>query len=106
MVPFSYQIADSLDDAASRAAHGTGVEFIAGGTDMLQLLQEGARAPRELIDLNGLKLGGIEQRDGKLQIGALMRLADVADDPRVARDFPLVSQALLATASPQVRNMA
>src|SRR6266446_5748732 len=100
MVPFAYAA------ATERAAQTQGAEFIAGGTDMLQLLQERVRAPAELIDINGLPLAGIEIGPNGARIGALTRLADVTDDMRLQEQFPVVVQALLASASQQVRNMA
>ena len=106
MIPFAYAAAPTTEAASRRGGRIPGAEFIAGGTDMLQLLQEGVRAPSELIDINGLPLGGLEVTAAHARIGALCRMADVADDPRMRREFPAVVQALLASASPQVRNMA
>src|SRR5438105_5437605 len=106
MTPFAYAAAPSIGAASRRVAATPGAEFIAGGTDMLQLLQEGVRRPAELIDVNGLPLAGIELTPTHARIGALCRMAEVADDPRIRREFPVVAQALLASASPQVRNMA
>lgn len=106
MVPFAYAAAPDAEAAIAHAARGRGAEFIAGGTDMLQLLQEGVREPAELIDINGLPLAGIEVDASGARIGALARMAQVADDPRIREQFPAVAQALLASASPQVRNMA
>ena len=73
---------------------------------MLQLLQEGVRAPEELVDLNELPLADIEVTGDGIRIGALARMAEVADNQHVQESFPVVVQALLASASPQVRNMA
>ena len=106
MVPFAYAVAPSVQAAMARVALTPNAEFIAGGTDMLQLLQEGVRAPEEIIDLNGLPLTDIEVSPNGVRIGALARMAQVADDPRIHEQFPVVTQALLASASPQVRNMA
>jgi len=106
MVPFAYASARSARAAITRAAQIDGAEFIAGGTDMLQLLQERVHAPVELIDINGLPLSGIEVGPDGSRIGALVRMAEVADDRRIQEQFPVVAQALLASASPQVRNMA
>ncbi len=106
MMPFAYAAAQTAEAAITRVAGRRGAEFIAGGTDMLQLLQEGIRAPSELIDINRLPLSGIEMPPGHARIGALCRMADVADDPDIRREFPVVAQALLASASPQVRNVA
>ena|SRR5438128_1115183 len=106
MVPFAYAAAPTTDAAIAHVGRRRGAEFIAGGTDMLPLLQDGVRAPSELIDINGLPLSGIEMTPAHARIGALSRMADVADDPRIRREFPVVAEALLASASPQVRNMA
>src|SRR5436190_18725871 len=106
MVPFAYATAADTQAAITRAAQSRHAEFIAGGTDMLQLLQERVRAPAELIDINGLPLASIEVGPDGARIGALARMAEVADDRRMQEQFPVVAQALLASASPQVRNMA
>ncbi len=106
MVPFAYLAAPNLRSAISRATRSSRAEFIAGGTDMLQLLQERVRAPEELIDLNGLPLSDIEITADGIRIGALARMAQVVSDSRVREQFPAVTQALLASASPQIRNMA
>jgi xanthine dehydrogenase YagS FAD-binding subunit len=104
MVPFAYSAAPNVE-TARRLAAGRGAMFIAGGTDLLQLLQDSVIAPRELIDINSLPFAGIEVGDGA-RIGALTRIADVADDAHIRRNWPLLTQALQETASPQVRNMA
>jgi xanthine dehydrogenase YagS FAD-binding subunit len=106
MTPFAYATAPDLAAAVAGMRQAGGAEFIAGGTDMLQLMQEKIRAPAMLIDLGALPLSGIAEEGDGLRIGALTRLADVADDSRVKQGFPVISEALLATASPQVRNMA
>lgn len=106
MVPFAYAAAGAPEAAIARASRAEGIDYIAGGTDMLQLLQEGVRMPRELIDINRLSLRGIDETSDGLRIGALTHMAELADDARVKARFPLVSEALLASASPQVRNMA
>ncbi|HEX7968975.1 MAG TPA: xanthine dehydrogenase family protein subunit M [Stellaceae bacterium] len=106
MVPFAYAAAPDQADAIARAAQARGAQFIAGGTDMLQLLQERVTAPSELIDINGLPLAGVDVAQNGVRIGALTRLADVADDEHIRQQYPVVVQALLASASPQVRNMA
>jgi xanthine dehydrogenase YagS FAD-binding subunit len=105
MHPFSY--AQVPDPAAAAARALAGAEFIAGGTDMLQLLQERVRAPAEIADLNGLALSGVEEEpDGAIRLGALARLQEVADHPAVRQRFAVVAEALDATASPMVRHMA
>jgi xanthine dehydrogenase YagS FAD-binding subunit len=103
--PFAY--APIRDVAAATARAAAGAEFIAGGTDMLQLLQEGVRAPAEIADLNALGLSEVnEAPDGALHLGALARLQEVADHPGVRARVAAVAEALDATASPMVRHMA
>jgi xanthine dehydrogenase YagS FAD-binding subunit len=82
------------------------VEYIAGGTDMLQLLQEDVRRPQRLVSLAGLLDRHIDARPGGLTLGAAATMAEVAAHPDVAADYPVVAEALLASASPQVRNQA
>ena len=81
-------------------------EYIAGGTDMVQLLQENVRRPDRLVSLGGLLDRRIEASPQGLRLGAGATMADVAADPGVAEHYPVVAQALLASASPQVRNQA
>ncbi|MGX9119272.1 FAD binding domain-containing protein [Mesorhizobium sp. BHbsci] len=82
------------------------VEYIAGGTDMVQLLQEYVRRPDRLVSLAGILDDGIEIGPQGLRLGAAATMAKVAADQDVAEQFPLISQALLNSASPQVRNQA
>ena len=105
MVPFSYATARSIRSAFEMAARENTM-FIAGGTDMLQLLQDDVLTPATLVDINRLPFAGIHTDDGGTRIGALTRLSDVADDETIQRRYPLLVQALRETASPQVRNMA
>jgi len=106
MRPFAYAAASSAGSAVAWVARGHGAEFIAGGTDMLQLLQERVREPAELIDITRLPLAEIAAGADGARLGALARMADVAGDPGIREYFPVVAEALLASASPQVRNMA
>lgn len=106
MAPFAYAAAHDARAAFRFASSSDKAMFIAGGTDMLQLLQESVVSPNEVIDINALPFTGIESSSEGTRIGALTRLADVADDERICREFPLLAQALMETASPQVRNMA
>lgn len=106
MHPFAYIRAGGLTDA-TRAALDPSADYIAGGTDMLQLLKDDVRRPSRIIDLNPLQeLAGIELGSSGLRLGALARMSDVAEHPGVRESYPVLSQALLASASPQVRNMA
>ena len=106
MQTFAYARAVTLPDAIGAAAQPDGM-LIAGGTELLNWMKEGIVAPRQLIDINGISgLDRVEFNDGGLKIGALARMSDVAHHDAVTRDYPVVSQALLKSASPQIRNMA
>jgi xanthine dehydrogenase YagS FAD-binding subunit len=91
---------------AVAAAVRDGAKFIAGGTDLLQLMKENVEAPRILVDLDGLPLDDISMDANGLRIGAVARMSDVAADRRVAEGYPVIAEALLASAAPQIRNMA
>jgi xanthine dehydrogenase YagS FAD-binding subunit len=82
------------------------VEYIAGGTDMLQLLQEDVRRPERLVSLAGLLDNRIAAGPDGLRLGAAATMADVAAHPDVVAHYPVIAEALLASASPQVRNQA
>jgi xanthine dehydrogenase YagS FAD-binding subunit len=107
MKPFTYQRAHSPADAAAAAARIAGAKFIAGGTNLLDLMKLEIETPAHLIDVNGLALDKIEVTpEGGLRIGALVRNTDLAADERVRRDYGLLARALLAGASGQLRNKA
>src|ERR1700754_2649251 len=107
MKPFTYERARSPADAAASAARVEGAKFVAGGTNLLDLMKLQIETPRHLIDVNGLSLDRIEpMSDGGLRIGALVRNTDLAADKRIRRDYALLSRALLAGASGQLRNKA
>jgi xanthine dehydrogenase YagS FAD-binding subunit len=107
MKPFTYERARSPGEAAAAAAGRPGAKFIAGGTNLLDLMKLQIEAPTHLIDVNGLALDRIEATtEGGLSIGALVRNTDLAADARVRRDYGLLSRALLAGASGQLRNKA
>ena len=107
MKPFSYERARTPKDAAAIAARTPGAKFIAGGTNLLDLMKLQIETPGHLIDVNGLALDKIEATPaGGLRIGALVRNTDMAADRRVRRDYGVLSRALLAGASGQLRNKA
>ncbi len=107
MRSFTYERATSAADAAARAAGTPGARFIAGGTNLLDLMKLEIETPGHLIDVNRLGLDRIEATDdGGLRIGALVRNTDLAADDRVRRDYGLLSRALMAGASGQLRNKA
>src|SRR3954454_10105937 len=93
-------------DAALAAVQQPGAKFIAGGTDLMQLMKDWVEKPGRLIDLDGLPLEEVQIDDSGGRIGALVRMADLADNAELRRRYPIVAEALLASASPQVRNMA
>ena len=106
MRSFTYERAQSIAGAALAGCR-PGAKFIAGGTNLLDLMKLDIETPSHLIDVNGLGLDRIEATpDGGLHIGALVRNADLASDTRVRRDYALLSRALLAGASGQLRNKA
>ncbi|MFB7635779.1 FAD binding domain-containing protein [Streptomyces sp. NPDC056149] len=107
MRPFGYLRVDSVDEAVWAAAGQPGAQFLAGGTNLVDLMKLGVEAPRTLIDVSRLPLDRIEELpDGGLRIGATVRNADLAAAPAVRDRYPVLSQALLAGASGQLRNTA
>ena len=107
MRPFSYERAGNPAEAAAAVVRTPGAKFIAGGTNLLDLMKLEIETPVHLIDVNGLSLDKVEpSADGGLRIGALVRNTDLAADERVRRDYGVLSRALLAGASGQLRNKA
>ncbi|SDE77713.1 FAD binding domain-containing protein [Limimaricola pyoseonensis] len=105
MRPFDYHRATAPDDAARAAASGG--TFIAGGTNLVDLMKLEVMAPERLVDITRLDMRGIEETgDGGLRIGALVSNTDLANDARVRRDWPVLSRALLSGATQQLRNKA
>src|SRR3954469_6381273 len=107
MKPFTYERARSPAEAAASAAGTANAKFIAGGTNLLDLMKLQIEAPAHLIDVNGLALDKIESTpEGGLRIGALVRNTDLAAHEQVRRDYGVLARALLAGATGQLRNMA
>lgn len=105
MNPFSYARPATIAEAIALAGEGT--RFLAGGTNLVDLMKENVERPARLVDINRLPLHGIEDTpSGGLRIGALVPNSDLAWDPRVEARYPLVSRALLFGASAQLRNAA
>ena len=102
--PFEYFTAKDEAEAIARAA--AGARYIAGGTSLIDLMREDVERPGAIVDINRLALRDIGASSNLLSIGALARMSDVAAHPEVARRQPLIAQALLDGASPQLRNMA
>jgi xanthine dehydrogenase YagS FAD-binding subunit len=106
MEPFRFVKAqDNL--TAIRAAGINQAKFIAGGTNMLDLMKLNIETPKQVVDINKLSLYKIEERqNGGVRIGALVKNSDLAYNPYIIKNFPVLSEALLSGASPQLRNMA
>jgi xanthine dehydrogenase YagS FAD-binding subunit len=113
MDAFRFSKATSVSQAVQAGAKsptaqlGASVRFVAGGTNLVDLMKLNVERPQEVLDINGLPLNKIEKLpNGGLRIGAMVRNADLAHDTTVMRDYAVLSQALLSGASPQLRNMA
>jgi xanthine dehydrogenase YagS FAD-binding subunit len=107
MNPFTYARPGDVASALREVSGAPGGRFIAGGTNLLDLMKESVERPSRLIDITHLPLTDIEAAaDGGLRIGALARNTDVAYHAEVERRYPLLAKAILAGASPQLRNMA
>jgi xanthine dehydrogenase YagS FAD-binding subunit len=106
MNPFSYQRAMGAEQAV-HAIRAKGAKFLGGGTNLVDLMKEHVERPTALIDITKLEMAKVEDAPGGgMMIGALVRNSDLASHPRIVGEYPLLSQALLAGASPQLRNMA
>ena len=106
MTPFAYRRAQTVDDAV-RLVLAPGAHFLGGGTNLIDLAKGGVVQPMLLVDVSRLPLADVvEAPDGGVRIGAMARNSDVANHPLIRTRYPLLSQALLAGASPQLRNMA
>lgn len=103
MKAFSYKLAGSTEEAT---AAGTQSAFIAGGTNLVDLMKIDVMDPKELVDINQLPMRGVTLDNDGLRIGALEKMAYVAEQPEIVEHFPVISQALLKSASAQLRNMA
>src|SRR2546423_1811854 len=102
MRSFEYQRVDRVEDAV--AAIAPDAKFLAGGTNLVDLMKGGVEHPVGVIDITRLPLGRIEATpEGGLRIGAMVRNSDCAEDRLVRERYPLLAQALLAGASPQLR---
>jgi xanthine dehydrogenase YagS FAD-binding subunit len=106
MINFQYVKATSPKAAIDALIKDPTAQFIAGGTNLVDLMKRGVTAPQKIIDITGLPLKQIEQQQGVLRIGALALNSDLAGHELVSQKFPLLSMALKAGASQQLRNMA
>ena len=107
MKSFTYERPNSPADAAAAVSRNPNAKFIAGGTNLLDLMKLQIETPTHLVDVNGLGLDTIEATpEGGLRVGALVRNTDLASDARVRKDYAVLARALLAGASGQLRNKA
>src|SRR4051812_3507235 len=107
MRPFEYVRADDAAAAVALVSADPDAQYLAGGTTQLDLvLKDGVLEPERLVDITRLPLRAITRGDGTLRVGALTTMEELAADPTVTERLPLVREALLAGASPQLRNMA
>lgn len=103
MKAFTYKLVGTTEEATSAVTQSA---FIAGGTNLVDLMKIDVMDPKELVDINQLPMRGIALDNAGLRIGALERMAYVAERPEIVEHFPVISQALLKSASAQLRNMA
>jgi xanthine dehydrogenase YagS FAD-binding subunit len=107
MINFEYVRASSVADAVRQIAVAPGAKFIAGGTNLVDLMKEDVERPTRLIDITRLPLKAVEEiSDGSLRIGALVPNTDLAYHPLIEQRYPMLASAILAGASQQLRNMA
>ncbi|MEU6229309.1 xanthine dehydrogenase family protein subunit M [Streptomyces sp. NPDC047042] len=107
MKSFSYASATDVDTALRTAADGDGVKFLAGGTNLVDLMREGIEEPSTVVDITRLPLTGIEELpDGGIRVGALVSNSRLAADPVIRTRYPVLAKAILLGASAQLRNMA
>src|SRR6201993_4361091 len=107
MIDFDYVKARDVSEAVNQITRHPAARFVAGGTNLIDLMKENVERPTRLIDITGLPLKENEEtRAGGLRIGALVPNSDLAYDERISARYPLLSSAILAGASAQLRNMA
>jgi xanthine dehydrogenase YagS FAD-binding subunit len=104
VLPFSFSTATDEDSALAAAA--TGGRYIAGGTTLVDLMRETVERPQAIVDINALPYRVIDVQPTRLHIGALVRMSELAGHSAVRENFPVITQALEQSASPQLRNMA
>jgi xanthine dehydrogenase YagS FAD-binding subunit len=105
VTPFAYLRATDVGRAVD-ASRGDGAELIAGGTGKVDLMRLGIETPRSLVDVGGLPWDAVDVTPTELRVGALVKNSDLAEHPAVRASLPVLSEALLSGASPQLRNMA
>lgn len=106
MTPFTYTCPKTIDEALRAYAAAPHTQFIGGGTNLLDLMKMGTERPTHIVDVNKLPLKAIEEHDGGVRIGALVSNTDAANHALVRRRYPVLSEAILAGATQQLRNKA
>lgn len=106
MRPFKYERASDAATATKAVSANSSAKFLAGGTNILDLMKEDVERPTALVDITRLALSQIKNANGGVSLGALAKNTDTANHPIVRQNFPLLSMAILAGASGQIRNMA
>jgi xanthine dehydrogenase YagS FAD-binding subunit len=106
MRPFKYVRATDAGAAAVAVASNPNAKFLAGGTNLLDLMKEDVERPNELVDVSRLKLSEIKETRGGVRIGALAKNSETANHPLIRKNYPLLTQSIVAGASGQLRNMA
>src|SRR5687768_2457586 len=106
MRPFKYSKAADAGNAVQTVSGNNQAKFLAGGTNLLDLMKEDVERPTELVDITKLNLAQIRSVSSGISIGALAKNTDTANHPLIRQNYPLLSQAILAGASGQIRNMA
>ncbi|HEY5036899.1 MAG TPA: FAD binding domain-containing protein, partial [Chthoniobacterales bacterium] len=108
MNPFTYSRAADQQAAISGVAANRNAKFLGGGTNLIDLMKMGVEHPEQLVDINRIPLTKVEQlpNNGGVRIGALVRNSDLAEHDLIKTNYPVLSEALLSGASPQLRNLA
>ena len=104
MFPFRY--AKAADEQSALRAAAAGARYLAGGTTLVDLMRETVERPDWLVDINALPYTSIDPQPGKISVGSLVRMSDLAAHPVVRQQVPMIGQALELSASAQLRNMA
>lgn len=106
MKPFTYTSANTVEDAVRAYGHEADVCFLAGGTNLLDLMKMGVERPAHIVDVSRLPLTAIEEHAGGVRIGAMVTNTDAANHELIRTRYPVLAEAILAGASPQLRNKA
>lgn len=106
MNSFTYHRATDQADALAAIGRQPNSKFLGGGTNLIDLMKMGTETPAQLVDISRVPLASISEHEGGVRIGAMARNSDAASHPLIRQRYPVLSQALLAGASPQLRNMA